>query len=97
MKEVLTELICNVYTGRSSSTRIVYLVSIVLAIIANLCCCYIMVFKDVTDYSGLSEIMIASSVLMLLTGSAKVLSDKFQGDALGKNEDDIKKEDNVQM
>ena len=84
MKEFFTEMISNVYTHRRSSTRVALLLAMVLAVIIILCCCYVLLFKDVSDYGGLSQIIYGAAGLILIAGTTKVFSDKYQGEAFAE-------------
>ena len=85
MKDFFKQLISNVYTQRFSSTRFAYFAVIVLSIVIVLCCCFAIVWESlksgriVFDYfTGIAEVILAASALVICAGIPKTLSDKFQ-------------------
>jgi hypothetical protein len=78
MKGFLVKLISK-NTG-VSSTRLSLMISIGLAVLVVLTCCWVMIFKNIQDYAGIAAVIGSISVFGGVFGITKAFSDKWQRD-----------------
>ena len=78
--------------GKVSSTRFVYFMINIIAVIVVLCCCFVMIVESLKpekisfDYfSGLSQIILACGSLVAFAGATKVFTDKMDNQSNNNN------------
>ena len=81
MKDFIINLISK--NSEMSCTRFIYFLINIVAVVLVLSCCFAIVYESIKtgkiaiDYfTGIAQVILASAILVIVVGTAKILSDK---------------------